>query len=94
VANENRGRNFLIGFILGAVIGSVVTGWLAGRVQRQLRRRGIDLGTASELASSARERGSNWLARVREIVRQAMEEGRQAADRTRSDIEEKYKRQS
>lgn len=94
MASERRRPGFLIGLIMGAVIGSVLAVWITQRVRKQWRERGIDLGRAGELAALARERGGEFLARARQIIRQAIEEGREAATKTRSELEERFKKES
>lgn len=90
-----KNRSFLIGLILGGVIGSVPAIWIAGRMRQRFRGRGTGPGgRASEFATVARERGGEFLARVREHIRQAVEEGRESARKTRSEFEERFKDES
>lgn len=90
----NRFRVFLIGLLVGGIIGSVLAIFVAQRVRKQLKERGIDLGRAGELAALAKERGDQFLARVREIMRQAIEEGRKAAGKARSELGERFEKES
>lgn len=91
MAEENKGRDFVTGLIVGAVVGSVLTFWLAGRMRRQLRERGIDLGgSLGELGALVREKGDEFLARAREIFKQAVEEGKEASAKARSELESKF----
>lgn len=90
----NRFRVFLIGLLVGGIVGSVLAIFVAQRVRKQLKERGIDLGRAGELAGLAKERGDQFLARAREIMRQAIEEGRKAASKARSELEERSEKES
>ena len=81
----NRGPGLLTGVIVGAVIGAAVTFWLVERSNRQGRRgirgRGGIIGFLKDEVFGG----------VREYIQQAIEEGREAAESTRSDIEEKFR---
>lgn len=94
MTEENRCRVLLIGLLVGGIVGSVLTIFVAQRVRKQLKERGIDLGRAGELAALARERGDQFLARAREIIRQAIEEGRKTASKARSELEERLEKES
>lgn len=92
MAGNGRRRGFLIGLITGAVVGSAVTFWLVGRMRWLGRRRGPELGSrAGEIASIVMERGSEFLAKVRDAIGQAVDEGRDTARKTRSELEERFK---
>lgn len=92
-SRDNRRQGFLIGLVVGAVVGSVVTVWLGGKLRRQMRRRGISTDRAGDFVAQARERGGDFLSRMRDMVRQASDEGRRAADKARADLEERYHRE-
>jgi len=94
VTEENKCRVFLNGLLVGGIIGSALTIFVAHRVRKQLKERGIDLGRAGELAALAKERGDQFLARAREIMRQAIEEGRKAAGKARSELGERFEKES
>jgi gas vesicle protein len=88
VAEGNKGRGFLTGLILGGVIGSALTVLIVVRM-RQRGRRGAGVGSrAGELASFVKD---EVLGGVREVIRRAVDEGREAARKTRSDVEERFK---
>ena len=90
----NNRRGFFAGFLVGGVLGSVLTLWLTGRVRRQLRERGIDVGgRLGELGAVLREKADEFLARAGEAIRQAVEEGKEASGKTRTELEEKFKRE-
>ncbi len=80
---EDNRKGFIIGFIAGTAIGLVATIFIASRIRREMRRRGMDL-----------ERGREFVSRARDIVRQGIEEGRKAATKARSDIEESLRKES
>ena len=93
MGERNSRGSFFLGFLVGGVVGSVLTFWLADRVRRRLRERGIDVGgSLAELGAVIREKADELMARAREGIRQAVEEGREASDVTRSELEEKFKR--
>ena len=79
---EDSGRSFFIGFLVGGVVGSVRTLWLAPRARRQMRERGIDVG--------GKLGGLEFMARAREVIKQAVEEGKKASDESRSELEERF----
>ena len=89
----NRRQGFLIGLAVGAVAGSMATLWVSGKVRRQMRQRGISVDRAGDFVTSARERGGEFMSRVRTLARQATEEGKKAAEKTRSDMEERFKKE-
>ena len=90
----NNRRGFFAGFLVGGILGSVLTLWLTGRVRRQLRERGIDVGgRLGELGAVIREKADEFLARAREVIREAVEEGKEARGKTRSKLEEKFGRE-
>ncbi len=87
---ENSRRAFFVGFLVGGVVGSVLTLWLVPRVRRQLREKGIDVGgRLGGLGALIREKGEEFLTRTKEVVKQAVEEGRKASDKARSELEER-----
>ena len=91
---ENNRRSFFTGFLVGGVVGSVLTLWLAPKVRRELRERGIDVsGRLGGLGALIREKGDEFLARGREVIKQAVEEGRKASDKARSELEERFKKE-
>jgi len=95
VAGNSRRRGFLAGLILGGVVGSAATVWLIGRMRWWGRRRGVELGgRAGDIASIITERGSEFLSRAKEAISQAVEEGRETARKTRSDLEDRFKGES
>ena len=82
---ENSGRSFFIGFLVGGVVGSVLTIWLAPKARRQMRERGIDVGgRLGGLGALIKEKGDEFMARAREVIKQAVEEGKKASDEARS----------
>ena len=88
MAEDNKGRGFLTGFILGGVIGSALTVWIVTRM-RQRGRRVAGVGSrAGEVVGFVKD---EVLGGVKEILRRAVEEGREAARKTRSDLEERLK---
>lgn len=92
MGEENSRRSFFIGFLVGGVVGSVLTLLLAPKVRRQLRERGIDIGGwLGALGALIKEKADEFLAQAREAVEQAVEEGREASSKTRSELEEKFK---
>lgn len=94
MTEENRFRVFLIGLLVGGIVGSALTIFVAQKVRKQLKERGMDLGRAGELAALAKERGDQFLARAREIMKQAIEEGRKAASKARSELGERFEKES
>jgi len=95
VGKENSGQDFFFGFLVGAVAGSVLTLWLSERVRRQLRERGIDVGgRMGGVGAIIRDKADEFLGRVRETVKQAVEEGRKTGDKARSHPEEGFKKES
>jgi len=95
VGKENSGQDFFFGFLVGAVAGSVLTLWLSERVRRQLRERGIDVGgRMGGVGAIIRDKADEFLGRVRETVKQAVEEGKEASSEARSDLEERFKKKS
>ena len=94
MGQENNRRSFFIGFLVGGVVGSVLTLWLSERMRRQLRERGIDIGgRLGGLGALIKEKGDEFLARAREVIKQAVEEGRKASGKARSELEERYKKE-
>lgn len=91
MAEENRGHGFLTGFIIGGVLGAALTIWLVERM-RPRGRRGVGVGSrAGELASFIKD---EVLGGAREVIRRAIEEGREAARGTRTDLEERLREES
>jgi len=91
VTEENRGHGFLTGLIVGGVIGTALTFWLIERTS-QRGRRGIGGGSrAGDLATSIKDEVST---RVKDFLKHTLEEGSNAARKTRSDLEERLKRES
>ena len=92
---RNSRGGFFFGLLVGAVIGSVLALWFAPRVRRQLRERGIDVGgRLGELGAVIREKADEFLDRAREGIRQAVEEGKEASGKARSELEERFKKES
>ena len=92
---ENSGRAFSLGFLVGGVVGSVLTLLLSERVRRDLKERDIDIGgRLGEVGALIREKADKFLARTKEVVKQATEEGRKTSDKARSDPEERFKKES
>lgn len=81
----SRGSGLLTGVVIGAVIGAAVTFWLVERSNRPGQRgiggRGGILGFLKDEVFGG----------VREYIQQAIEEGRETAESTRADIEERFK---
>jgi len=95
VDEKNSRGGFFVGLLVGGVVGSVLTLWLADRVRRQLRERGIDVGgSLAEFSAIIREKADEFLVRAKEAVKQAVEEGREASSKARSDLEERFKKES
>ena len=95
MGKENSGQDFFFGFLVGAVAGSVLTLLLSERVRRDLKERDIDVGgRLRELGALIREKADEFLARTKEAVKQAAEEGRKTGDKARSDPEERLKKES
>ncbi len=91
MAEENRGHGFLTGLIIGGVLGAALTIWLVARI-RPGGRGGAGVGSrAGELASFIKD---EVLGGAREVIRRAIEEGREAARSTRADIEERLTKES
>lgn len=90
MAGENSGRSFLTGLILGAVVGAAATVWLGRRIRQRSVGRGVG-GKASEFAAFVKD---ELLGRAKEAIRRAVEEGREAARKSRSDLEERSKEDS
>ena len=91
---ENSGRSFFVGFLVGGVVGSVLTLWLAPKARRQMRERGIDVGgRLGGLGALIKEKGDEFMARAREVIKQAVEEGKKASDKARSELEERFKKE-
>lgn len=91
MAEENRGHGFLTGLIIGGVIGTALTFWLVERMG-QPGRRGVGVGSrASELASYIKD---EVFGRAKELIRRTIEEGSETARKTRSDLEERLKKES
>ncbi len=81
----NRGPGLLTGVIVGAVIGAAVTFWLVERSNRP-GHRGIG-GRGGIIAFLKDE----VFGGVRNYIQQAIEEGKETAESTRSDIEERFR---
>jgi len=91
VTEENNGHGFLTGLIIGGVIGTALTFWLIERTG-QRGRRGIGGGSrAGDLATSIKDEVST---RVRDFFKHTLEEGSNVTRKTRSDREERLKRES
>ncbi len=91
MAEENKGHGFLTGLIIGGVIGTALTFWLIERTG-QRGRRGIGGGSrAGDLATSIKDEVST---RVKDFLKHTLEEGSDAARKTRSNLEERLKRES
>ena len=89
---ENRSQAFLSGLLVGGVIGSALAFWLAGRMRRDLRERGIDIGGwLGELGYLVKDRGEEFLTRAKDVVERAIEEGKEASHKARSELEERWK---
>ncbi len=86
MAEENRGHGFLTGLIIGGVIGAALAIWLVER-RRRPGQRGVG-SRAGGLASFIKD---EVLGGAREAIRRAIEEGRETAQRTRTDIEERLR---
>jgi len=95
VEERNSRGGFFVGLLVGGVIGSVLTLWFAPKVRCRLRERGIDVGgSLAELGAVIKEKADEFLARAREAVKQAVEEGKEASSEARSDLEERFKKKS
>lgn len=81
----DRGPGLLTGVIVGAVIGAAVTFWLVERSNRP-GRRGIG-GRGGIIGFLKNE----VFGGVREYIQQAVEEGKETAESTRADIEERFR---
>ena len=81
----DRGPGLLTGVIVGAVIGAAVTFWLVERSNRPGRRgiggRGGIIGFLKDEVFGG----------VRDYIQQAVEEGKETAESTRADIEERFR---
>jgi len=81
----DKGPGLLTGVIVGAVIGAAVTFWLVERSNRPGRRgvggRGGIIGFLKDEVFGG----------VRDYIQQAVEEGKETAESTRSDIEERFR---
>jgi hypothetical protein len=81
----DRGPGLLTGVIVGAVIGAAVTFWLVERSNRPGRRgiggRGGIIGFLKDEVFGG----------VRDYLQQAVEEGKETAESTRADIEERFR---
>lgn len=91
MAEENKGHGFLTGLIIGGVIGTALTFWLmewAG----QRERGGIGGGSrAGDLATSIKD---DVYPKVKDFLKRTLEEGSDTARKTRSNLEERWKRDS
>jgi len=83
VAEENSGHGFLTGLIIGGVIGAALTIWFVERTRKPGRRGGLASFIKEEVLGGARE-----------AIRRAIEEGKEAAQRTRTDLEGKLREES
>jgi hypothetical protein len=81
----DKGPGLLSGVIIGAVIGAAVTFWLVERSNRPGRR---GIGTRGGIIGFLKD---EVFGGVRDYIQQAIEEGRETADSTRSDIEERFR---
>jgi hypothetical protein len=81
----NKGSGLLTGVVIGAVIGAAVTFWLVERSNRPGQRgiggRGGIIGFLKDEVFGG----------VKEYIQQAIEEGRETAESTRTDIEERFR---
>ena len=81
----NKGSGLLTGVVIGAVIGAAVTFWLVERSNRPGRPgiggRGGIIGFLKDEVFGG----------VKEYIQQAIEEGRETAESTRTDIEERFR---
>lgn len=87
MADEHSGHGFLAGLIVGAVIGAGVAYWLIER--RQPGYRGIS-SKASDFVSFIKE---EVMGGAREAMRRAVEEGRDASQQARNDIEQRLRQE-
>ena len=91
MAGGNKGRGFLTGLILGGVIGSVLTAWIVARMRQRGRRVAVVGSRVGEIAGVVKD---ELIGGVREVLRRAVEEGRETARKSRSDLEERFKKES
>ena len=91
MTEENKGHGFLTGLIIGGVIGTALTFWLVERTSQRGRRGIGGSSRAGDLATSIKDEIST---RVKDFLKHTIEEGSNTARRTRSDLEEKLKRDS
>ena len=80
----DRGPGLLTGVIIGAVIGAAVTFWLVERSNRPGRR---GIGGRGGIIGFLKD---DVFGGVRDYIQQAVEEGRETAEGTRSDIEGRF----
>ena len=94
MSEENRSQSFLSGLLVGGVIGSALAFWLVGRMRRDLRGRGIDVGGwLGELGYLVRDKGEEFLTRAKDVIERAIEEGREASHKARSEMDDRWKRE-
>jgi gas vesicle protein len=92
VAGANRGRYFLIGLILGGVVGALIAVWIVESRRVRFRKQGAGLG--SRVAEFIAVVKDEIIPGVREAIRQGMKEEGETAGESRSEEEERFRRES
>jgi gas vesicle protein len=96
MANDRAG-SFLLGLSIGSAIGGALAFLLAPRpgdeMRADLKTTGVEIKErASTIAEQAKDMGLAAVDEQRSRLRQAVTEGREAADRTRADLLNRYER--
>lgn len=88
MAERGRGPGLLTGIVIGAVIGAAVTFWLVERSNRTGRR-----GVAGRPGGFIGFIKDEVFGGLKDYFQEAIEEGRETAQDTRTDIEERFREQ-
>ncbi len=103
MSSEDRGGSFVVGFLLGGLVGAAAALLLSPRSGEEtrgtLRETGIELRVrAEEVATKAKEEADDLLIRGKTIfdvqkerVKEAVEEGRDAAAQKSAELLSKYR---
>lgn len=94
---SDRAGSFLIGLTIGGALGGALALILAPRpgeeFREQLRERGIDIKErASQMAEQVKELSRQAVEEQRARFQQAINEGKEAAAKTRADLLSRYER--